>query len=116
VHHHLTLKLTFLTHTGIESNSKQPALGVVPAKHRDDHSRAAVLLGNMMVSDMAGALKRRKMAVQHIDDSAVVGDGEVIIRQGPGCQGVSLIIEGSLCGAFYEVRDEVYKQYRLVPS
>jgi hypothetical protein len=89
---------------------------VVPAKHRDEHSRAAVLLGNMMVSDMAGALKRRKLAVQHVDEAAVVGDNEVFIRQASGSQGSGLVIEGALCAMFYDVRDEIYKQYRLTPG
>jgi hypothetical protein len=44
----------------------------VPAKHRNDDSRAEVLLGNMMISAMAVALNRRKMAARKYDAKATI--------------------------------------------
>jgi hypothetical protein len=46
---------------------------------------------------------------------AIAGDGEVIVRQEDEEARNDLIIEGSLTRLYYQVRDEVYKQYRLVP-
>jgi hypothetical protein len=89
-------------------------LAAPPSYKRDVHSRAAVFLGSMMVSDITQRLKRRQMAVEQDGDAAVVGDGEVILRQNIEGDGNTLAIEGGLTPAFYEVREEVYKLYRLV--
>lgn len=98
----------------IDKQTGQPILGVPPTQ--DTHTPAGVFLGNMMVSDMTQRLKRKQLAVEQDGDAAVVDDGTVLVRQEGDEAGAALAIEGTLSAAFYDVRDEVYRQYRLVPQ
>jgi hypothetical protein len=103
---------------GIDPERGRPTLGPTPPAQRDVHTRAAVLLGNMLVSNVTQRLKRSSGVPPVAQDGgvAVVGGGEVIVRQEgeSGSAASGLAIEGVLCAAFYDVRAEVYRQYRLV--
>lgn len=87
---------------------------LAPPPDPDVHTPAGVFLGKMMVSDVTQRLKRKQMPVEQDGDAAVVGDGAVIVRQEGAVLGSALAIEGALSAAFYNVRDEVYRQFRLV--
>ena len=70
----------------------------------------------VQVSDVVQRLKRANLPVENRPGVAVVAGGDVTVRQegGGSYDGAALAIEGVLCSAFYSVRDEVYRQYRLV--
>eukprot|EP00892_Ulva_mutabilis_P002667 jgi/Ulvmu1/12400/UM009_0047.1 len=91
-------------------------LGEVPQDRRDGHTAAGVYLGNMFVTQVTRRLKQRTLPVEQEGECAVVGDADVLVRQEDKEGHNDLVIEGTVSRLFYQVRDEVYKEYRLIPS
>lgn len=55
------------------------------------------------------------MQVEQEGECAVVGDADVLVRQQDKEGHNDLVIEGTVSRLFYQVRDEVYSEYRLIP-
>lgn len=49
-------------------------------------------------------------------ECAVVGESDVLVRQEDKDAHNDIVVEGTLGRLFYQVRDEVYQQYQLIPS
>lgn len=57
-----------------------------------------------------------EVQVEQEGECAVVGESDVLVRQSDKDAHNDLVIEGAVGRLFYQVREEVYQHYRLIPS